>query len=228
VLFGVGACLLEDLLPQLEPVLLAFLDDLACLVLGRVEHLVMPRQQVFAVAPRLLRALDRVADALLARIERLLQRAPGHDPQDDEQQHERHDRPDHEAGIDVQEPRMGTGGAFRAAFLSPGRRRTVRDERQRRHVPGGRDAANGPPRRVPQRTSECAPGSQAPAHLFWIMKQMGQAKSATPSMSAAVRIMLPRISFAASGWRAMLSTADAASRPMPIPAPITARPAPMP
>src|SRR4029077_1720482 len=52
--------------------------------------------------------------------------------------------------------------------------------------------------------------------------------SPTPSMSAAVRIMAPRMSPEASGWRAIASTAGPPIRPMPIPPPITARPSPRP
>src|SRR5690348_9982795 len=47
-------------------------------------------------------------------------------------------------------------------------------------------------------------------------------------MSAAVRIMAPRMSPEASGWRAIASTAWPPIRPMPIPTPITARPSPRP
>src|SRR5213078_3758437 len=54
------------------------------------------------------------------------------------------------------------------------------------------------------------------------------AASATPSISAAVRIIAPRMSPEACGCRAIASTAWPPIRPMPSPAPITARPSPMP
>src|SRR5436190_7168740 len=54
------------------------------------------------------------------------------------------------------------------------------------------------------------------------------AASATPSISAAVRIIAPRISPEACGCRAIASTACPPMRPMPSPAPITARPSPKP
>src|SRR5439155_18109933 len=49
-----------------------------------------------------------------------------------------------------------------------------------------------------------------------------------PSMSAAVRIIAPRMSAEASGCRAIASTAWPPIRPMPSPAPMMARPSPMP
>src|SRR5688572_29132364 len=52
--------------------------------------------------------------------------------------------------------------------------------------------------------------------------------SATPSMSAARMIEPPRMSPAASGWRAMPSLAAAPIRPMPMPAPTATMPAPSP
>src|SRR6185503_16750288 len=55
-----------------------------------------------------------------------------------------------------------------------------------------------------------------------------RAASVAPSMSAAVRIMAPRISAEASGWRAMASTAWPPMRPMPRPAPMMASPIPIP
>jgi hypothetical protein len=54
------------------------------------------------------------------------------------------------------------------------------------------------------------------------------ANSATPSTSAAVRIMFVKMRPPISGWRAVLSLAEAPMRPMPRPAPITARPPTMP
>ena len=45
-------------------------------------------------------------------------------------------------------------------------------------------------------------------------------KRATPSMNAAVKIIAPRMSPAASGWRAILSVAALPIIPMPIPAPL--------
>src|SRR5712691_6794940 len=47
-------------------------------------------------------------------------------------------------------------------------------------------------------------------------------------MNAAVMMVTPRMSPAASGWRAMDSVAADAMRPIPIPAPIAAMPAPRP
>jgi hypothetical protein len=54
------------------------------------------------------------------------------------------------------------------------------------------------------------------------------AKNAAPSIKAAETIMFERMSPAASGWRAMASTAPPPIRQIPIPAPIAARPAPIP
>src|SRR3569833_626766 len=53
------------------------------------------------------------------------------------------------------------------------------------------------------------------------------AKRATPSINAAVRIMFARMSFIASGWRAIDSTAPLPIWPIPIPAPMAAKPAPI-
>src|SRR6266702_324752 len=47
-------------------------------------------------------------------------------------------------------------------------------------------------------------------------------------MNAAVMIVTPRMSPAASGWRAMDSVAVDAMRPIPLPAPVAAMPAPRP
>src|SRR6266540_46526 len=54
------------------------------------------------------------------------------------------------------------------------------------------------------------------------------AASVAPSTSAAVRIIAPRMSADASGWRAIASTAWPPMRPMPSPAPMMARPIPIP
>src|SRR5215813_2094925 len=53
------------------------------------------------------------------------------------------------------------------------------------------------------------------------------ANKAAPSTNAAVRIMFARISLSDSGWRAIASTAPLPIWPIPIPAPIAARPAPI-
>src|SRR5512135_286970 len=55
-----------------------------------------------------------------------------------------------------------------------------------------------------------------------------RAASPTPSTSAAVRIMAPRMSAEACGWRAIASTARPPIWPMPMPTPMTASPSPMP
>src|SRR5882762_9521780 len=52
--------------------------------------------------------------------------------------------------------------------------------------------------------------------------------SPTPSINAAVRIIAPRISPDASGWRAIASTAWPPIRPIPSPTPMTASPSPRP
>src|SRR6266508_1424306 len=54
------------------------------------------------------------------------------------------------------------------------------------------------------------------------------AASVAPSISAAVRIIAPRMSAEASGWRAIASTAWPPMRPMPSPAPMMASPIPIP
>src|SRR5439155_1027740 len=67
------------------------------------------------------------------------------------------------------------------------------------------------------------------AHLMSLNSSANtSAASATPSISAAVRIIAPRISPEACGCRAIASTAWPPMRPMPSPAPITARPSPKP
>src|SRR5437879_6693616 len=55
-----------------------------------------------------------------------------------------------------------------------------------------------------------------------------RAASVAPSMSAAVRIIAPRMSPEACGCRAIASTACPPMRPMPVPAPMIATPSPMP
>src|SRR4029077_7720286 len=55
-----------------------------------------------------------------------------------------------------------------------------------------------------------------------------QATSATPSTSAAVRIIAPRMSPDAWGCRAMASVAREPIKPTPMPAPMAASPSPMP
>src|ERR1051325_10789906 len=49
-----------------------------------------------------------------------------------------------------------------------------------------------------------------------------RAARVAPSISAAVRIIAPRMSAEASGWRAIASTACPPMRPMPMPAPSSA------
>ena len=56
---------------------------------------------------------------------------------------------------------------------------------------------------------------------------MIRAKNVTPSISAAAMIMAVWMFAAVSGWRAMLSTADLASPPIPSAAPMMIRPTPM-
>ena len=56
---------------------------------------------------------------------------------------------------------------------------------------------------------------------------MISAKNVTPSISAAAMIIAVWMLPAVSGWRAMLSTADLASPPMPSAAPMITRPTPM-
>src|SRR3954462_7473062 len=58
------------------------------------------------------------------------------------------------------------------------------------------------------------------------MMQTTSANRVTPSMRAAAMIIEVRMSPAEEGWRAVPSMAAAARRPMPKPAPMTARPAP--
>src|ERR1051325_2582013 len=77
-------------------------------------------------------------------------------------------------------------------------------------------------RLLPQRHQE--------QHSLISLKSSAKTSAArpTPSTSAAVRIMAPRMSPDACGWRAMPSTALPPICPMPMPTPTTARPSPMP
>src|SRR5262245_20650951 len=236
--------LVEDLLVQPLRLRLARLEDLLCFLLRRLQLVAVAGQQAFALFPCLLGLSDGLADALLPCFQGGDQRLPGGEPKHHEEDHEADHGPDHETRVHVHDARCGVltpglGKRQRIRRLSVlGQRwdRVAREEEERQAQDGAvhllaSDSDVAPPGSGP--AGAAAPRTRggtraAIAHLLWIMKQMAQAKRATPSISAAVRIMLPRISPDASGWRAMLSTELAAILPIPMPAPITATPAPMP
>jgi hypothetical protein len=64
-------------------------------------------QQLAGFGPRLVRLLDRLADPLAASVDHLLDRSERVTPQDEKRQSEADERPDHEAGSDLDE---GVGG----------------------------------------------------------------------------------------------------------------------
>src|SRR5688572_20446938 len=87
---------------------------------------------------------------------------------------------------------------------------------------------SSPPASVASRSNQFGMAYAGPPAVPWTSRQTTTAKRQTPSMKAAVMIVTPRMSLAASGWRAIDSVALDAIRPIPIPAPMAATPAPMP
>jgi hypothetical protein len=146
--------------------------------------------------------LDGVADGLLALLDETEDRSPGHAAEDEDHQREGDQGPEDQARVDVDE----TGEHHRHG-------ENLRVLRAAGH--------NGSP-------PTDKPSALETAYLVARMMQTTSAKRVTPSMSAAAMIMLVRISAIADGWRLEPSIADAASLPMPMPAPMTAKPAPMP
>src|SRR2546426_2666535 len=87
---------------------------------------------------------------------------------------------------------------------------------------------NGPPPAPPPPPASCASCSSSSTYANLKRRANTNAASVAPSTSAAVRIIAPRMSADASGWRAIASTAWPPMRPMPRPAPMIASPIPMP
>ena len=76
-------------------------EDLPRLALGLADQLLVLLEQPAGLGARVLRLLDRGADALAALVDRLLDRAERELPQDEERDREADERPDHQTRDDV-------------------------------------------------------------------------------------------------------------------------------